>query len=138
MGTNHRGRAKGVPNRITTQVRDMVMEAIDNAGGVEYFDWAAKNEPKAFLALAGKCIPQMIDAKIDIDHKFTLRDFTSLGDPNAQQKEPEVPVFEVESTRIEPGTREEVQPIPIEAVDRGSIPVAVQSEGSESPETHGE
>ncbi len=132
------GRQKGHANKITTQVRDMVMRAIEFKGGVDYFIWAAEHQPKAFLALAGKCIPQMVEGNLTIDHKFTLRDFTSLGDPNVRKEDEslnEIIEVQAESPRIEAGTREEIRAVPIEAIDRGSIPVAVQSRGSDGPET---
>lgn len=128
------GRKKGHANKITTQVRDMVMRAIEFKGGVEYFIWAAENEPRSFLALAAKCIPQAIEGSLVVEHTFKVRDFTALGEQNARQEEPEVIDIEAESTRIEPGTREEIRAVPIEAIDRGSIPVAVQSGGTHGPE----
>lgn len=53
------GRKKGVPNRVTKLVRDMITQALDDAGGVSYLVERA-HDPKtasAFLTLVGKVLP---------------------------------------------------------------------------------
>jgi hypothetical protein len=54
------GRRPGVTNRVTRQVQDMVRQALDQAGGVEYLVRQAEAEPRAFLALVGKVIPRNV------------------------------------------------------------------------------
>lgn len=51
------GRPKGSPNRTTTQVKDMILEALDGAGGVDYLQEQARDNPTAFLTLVGKVLP---------------------------------------------------------------------------------
>ncbi len=56
------GRKKGVPNRNTALIRDMVAQALDNAGGAEYLT-ARANDPRtasAFLNLVGKVMPVQV------------------------------------------------------------------------------
>jgi hypothetical protein len=56
------GSRKGKPNRITREVKTMVLQALDKAGGVAYLARCAK-DPKtapAFLALLGKVLPLQI------------------------------------------------------------------------------
>lgn len=59
------GRAKGTPNKVTKQVKDAVIEAFHNAGGVEYLQRVAKDDPKTFLTLLGKVIPAEVHGKVD-------------------------------------------------------------------------
>ena len=51
------GRPKGVPNKNTGLIREMVAQALDQAGGVEYLSRQAEEKPAAFLALVGKMLP---------------------------------------------------------------------------------
>ncbi len=56
------GSRKGVPNKITGQLKQMILDALDNAGGVEYLE-ARANDPRtasAFLSLVGKVLPMTI------------------------------------------------------------------------------
>lgn len=53
------GSRKGVPNKVTREVKEMILEALDNAGGSAYLERCAK-DPKtasAFLTLVGKVLP---------------------------------------------------------------------------------
>ena len=54
------GRPKGVPNKVTTAVKEMVVQALDELGGVEYLKKQAKENPTAFMTLVGKIIPTQI------------------------------------------------------------------------------
>jgi len=51
------GRPKGVPNKITTDLRQAVINAYDKAGGEEYLAGLARDEPKTFATLMAKVIP---------------------------------------------------------------------------------
>jgi hypothetical protein len=51
------GRPKGVPNKVTTKLKDMILNALDKAGGEEYLCEQARESPSAFLALIGKVLP---------------------------------------------------------------------------------
>lgn len=57
-----KGRAKGIPNKNTTALKDMILQALDGAGGVEYLQERAQ-DPKtaaAFLGLVGKVLPMAV------------------------------------------------------------------------------
>jgi hypothetical protein len=57
-----KGRPKGVSNKITKEVKEMVIEALHNAGGVDYLVEQADKNPKAFLSLVGRIVPLHIKA----------------------------------------------------------------------------
>lgn len=57
-----KGRKKGVPNKVTAEIKDMVLQALDGAGGVSYLIERA-HDPKtasAFLTLVGKVLPMQV------------------------------------------------------------------------------
>ena len=51
------GRPKGVPNKVTTALKDMILQALDEKGGVQYLVEQAGTNPTAFLSLIGKVLP---------------------------------------------------------------------------------
>jgi hypothetical protein len=54
------GRPKGVTNKDTALIRDMIAQALDDVGGVEYLASVAKSHPGPFLALVGKVMPVQV------------------------------------------------------------------------------
>ena len=61
------GSRKGSPNKVTKELRSMILEAVDNCGGVDYLERRA-NDPKtatAFLALLGKVLPLTLAGKVE-------------------------------------------------------------------------
>ena len=71
------GRVKGTPNKLTGQVKEMILEALDQKGGVKYLVQQADANPTAFLSLVGKLIPT--DVKADISLKIGDRLARALG-----------------------------------------------------------
>lgn len=63
------GRPAGSLDKGNALIREMIVEALDQAGGVEYLVRQANAKPAAFLALIGKVMPVQI-----------------AGDPNAPVK----------------------------------------------------
>jgi hypothetical protein len=59
------GSRKGIPNKLGNDVREMLRTALDQAGGVDYLVAQAHDNPKAFMALVGKLIPQQLTGKDD-------------------------------------------------------------------------
>lgn len=51
------GRPKGVPNKNTKALKDMILGALTNAGGEEYLTRQAEENPQAFMGLIGKVLP---------------------------------------------------------------------------------
>lgn len=54
------GRKKGIPNKTTTAVKEMVLAALDRVGGVSYLQQQATANPTAFMTLVGKIIPHEV------------------------------------------------------------------------------
>lgn len=54
------GRPKGTQNKVTAQLKDMILQALSNAGGVQYLTDQALENPKAFLPLLGKILPYQV------------------------------------------------------------------------------
>ncbi len=67
---NPKGRAKNVPNKLTTELKDMILQALDGAGGVSYLKRQADENPSAFLTLLGKVIP--LQVKADTTGTYTV------------------------------------------------------------------
>lgn len=63
-GNAGKGRVKGTPNKLTQTVKEAIELAFNNVGAHEYLERMADAEPKAFLALLGKVIPQQINANV--------------------------------------------------------------------------
>ena len=68
------GRPKGSPNKVNGQVKEMVLAALDKAGGVEYLVAQSSANPTAFLTLVGKVLPTQItgDSEAPIVHRIIL------------------------------------------------------------------
>jgi hypothetical protein len=54
------GRKKGTPNKSTAAIKDMIVAALDKAGGVDYLHTQATDNPAAFLTLVGKVMPMQV------------------------------------------------------------------------------
>lgn len=67
------GRAKGTPNKTTGQVKDMVLTALGNVGGVKYLERQANENPTAFMTLVGKVIPLQVAGDPDNPIKSVVR-----------------------------------------------------------------
>lgn len=66
------GRPKGAQNKVTKELKEMVLQALDNAGGIAYLEERAL-DPKtasAFLTLVGKVLPMTVAG--DPDQPFRL------------------------------------------------------------------
>lgn len=56
-GNAGKGRPRGSRNKLSGQVKEMVLSALDECGGVEYLVEQAKANPTAFLSLLGRVLP---------------------------------------------------------------------------------
>lgn len=65
-GERRGGRQPGTPNRVTRDVRQAIQVAFDRLGGVDYIERLGRTDPKTFVPLLSKIVPQKIEA--DVTH----------------------------------------------------------------------
>lgn len=58
------GRPKGKTNGDTAKLREIILGALDDAGGRKYLANQAVENPAAFLSLIGKVVPREVSAEI--------------------------------------------------------------------------
>ena len=59
-GDGRARKPKGTPNKVTTELKDMILTALSQAGGVEYLKQRAVDTPGPFLSLVGKVLPLQV------------------------------------------------------------------------------
>jgi hypothetical protein len=59
------GSRKGIPNKLSADVRAMILAALDRAGGEDYLLEQATANPRAFLSLVGRILPTQVTGKDD-------------------------------------------------------------------------
>jgi len=78
------GRTKGTPNKTTRDVKEMVLAALSNKGGVTYLERQADENPTAFLTLVGKVIPLQVagdpNNPVRAVHEIVIRGVRSDAD----------------------------------------------------------
>ena len=60
-----RGRPRGAKNKLSANLKDMIIAALDAAGGVEYLARQAERNPTAFMNLLGKILPMQTGEESD-------------------------------------------------------------------------
>lgn len=60
-GNAGKGRPKGSQNKATAAIKDMILQALDKKGGVEYLASQADQNPVAFMGLLGKVMPMQVE-----------------------------------------------------------------------------
>ena len=60
-----------MPNKTTAAVKDMILQALSNKGGVEYLERQADENPTAFMTLVGKVLPLQVAG--DPDNPIGIR-----------------------------------------------------------------
>ncbi len=58
--TSGQGRPKGIPNKNTKALKDMILAALEGAGGQDYLRAQAEKNPGPFLTLVGKVLPLQV------------------------------------------------------------------------------
>ena len=51
------GSRKRIPNKVSADLKAMILGALDEAGGMSYLVEQARNNPNPFLSLVGKVLP---------------------------------------------------------------------------------
>lgn len=71
-GTKTGGRQRGTPNKVTKDVRQMVLAALNTAGGEGYLLAQSKENPAAFMTLVGKCLPKDVNVTGEVTTSGTV------------------------------------------------------------------
>ena len=71
------GRPRGLANKLTTEVREMVLAALEEAGGVDYLRRQADENPVAFIALLGKLLPR--SGTLEVAPRLTLEELVTAS-----------------------------------------------------------
>ncbi len=56
-GNAGKGRPRGVPNRLSNELREMILDSLHAVGGADYLCRMAEEQPVAYLSLLGKLLP---------------------------------------------------------------------------------
>lgn len=74
-GNMGKGRPKGSPNKITTSIKEAIVEAFDKSGGVEYLVKVAEEDPKTFCGLLGRALPLQVTGAGGgaLEHEVVIR-----------------------------------------------------------------
>lgn len=66
------GRQKGTPNKVNTDIKNIVIQALNEIGGVSYLKVQSELNPVAFMGLVGKVLPLQIKSDVDINGKLVI------------------------------------------------------------------
>ncbi len=58
-----KGRPKGALNKENKALRQMILDALEKKGGVDYLVEQADKNPRAFLSLLGRVLPLQVTAE---------------------------------------------------------------------------
>ena len=53
------GRPRGSPNRSTSELKSAILQALDQAGGAEYLERLARDQPDTFVKLLLRLLPSV-------------------------------------------------------------------------------
>lgn len=71
------GRKKGTPNKNTAEVKEMILKALSNKGGIKYLERQADENPTAFMTLVGKVLPMQVTGQdggpVQTVHEIVIR-----------------------------------------------------------------
>jgi len=66
------GRAKGTTNKVTKELKDMILGALADVGGQAYLAQQAIDNPGAFMGLIGKVLPKDLNIQADASINIIL------------------------------------------------------------------
>lgn len=81
-GVKQGGRKKGTPNKMTGALKEMILGALEEAGGQKYLLSCAKKNPAAFMVLLGKVLPTTLVG--DANQPIVYKEKSSIGDYKKQ------------------------------------------------------
>ena len=79
------GRKKGSKNLTTIAVKEAILQALENVGGVKYLENLAEKDPRSFVQLVGKVVPAELKADLGASAlQVTVRDYSGLNREEAE------------------------------------------------------
>ena len=76
------GRKKGVVNKTTADIKEMITNALHLAGGENYLVRQASENPVAFMGLIGKILPKQVDLDANVNGNLNISKIVrSIIDP---------------------------------------------------------
>jgi hypothetical protein len=63
-GNAGKGRPPGALNKQTKEIKEMLMQSLEDAGGADYFRQLAESNSSAYASLLGKIIPAEVKNQI--------------------------------------------------------------------------
>lgn len=60
------GRVAGTPNKVTTDMRQMIYASLDQAGGLDYLVRQSEENPTAYLSLIRSVVPREVLADVNL------------------------------------------------------------------------
>ena len=73
-GERRGGRQKGTPNKVSAQLKDMVLGALDDVGGRQYLARMSQEQPTAFMALLGRVLPTTSENRVELVQRAAMVD----------------------------------------------------------------
>jgi len=67
------GRPKGSLDKGNAAIREMILEALEGAGGVSYLIDKAESHPQAFMGLIGKVLPLQVTGEEGKDIQISVQ-----------------------------------------------------------------
>jgi hypothetical protein len=80
------GSRKGIPNKVSVDLREAIHEAFVKAGGANYLLTVARDNPAVFLRLLGMTLPK----NINLTGEVSLVDLLTAADRKAHEQ-PQLP-----------------------------------------------
>lgn len=74
-----KGRPKGARNKMTRALKDMILGALDKAGGEQYLVEQASRNPAAFMTLLGKVLPMQVSGEDSGPITFEVVHYVDTG-----------------------------------------------------------
>jgi hypothetical protein len=74
------GRPRGSANRVTTDLRTLILEALAGVGGRDYLIAQARENPQSFLSLVARVIPREIAAAVTHQYVVALPSVSASGE----------------------------------------------------------
>jgi hypothetical protein len=81
-GNAGKGRPKGATNKVTGALKDMILGALNDAGGQAYLKKHSEKNPTAFLTLVGKVLPMTVAGDPDAPLVITAIERRVVDAPN--------------------------------------------------------